>query len=336
MVSHELRSPLNAILGYARILRSGRPDKELIEKAVAVIERNAKAQLQIVEDLLDSARIITGKLRIDLGSTSLAPLLEAALDTVRSAAAVKRITLIDNIDQAPEEILADPTRLQQVVWNLLSNGVKFTPEGGRVELRTESDPDQIRIIVSDNGKGIDPTFLPFIFDRFRQADTTSARSASGLGLGLSLVKHLVELHGGTITAESEGIGHGSTFTVTLPRRASASIAPAPAVAREVRTSPFVLDRVPSLEGVTALVVDDQYEARSVLTHTLVQYGVQVIAVSSGAEALAVLAAPPKGKRPDVLILDIAMPGEDGYSVLKRVRALNGRATVMAKSFRPLH
>ena len=159
MVSHELRSPLNAILGYARILRSGRPDKELIEKAVAVIERNAKAQLQIVEDLLDSARIVQGKLRIELGSTSLPPLLEAALDTVRSAAAVKRITLIAHIDQAPEEILADPTRLQQVVWNLLSNGVKFTPEGGRVELRTESDPDQVRIIVSDNGKGVDPAFL---------------------------------------------------------------------------------------------------------------------------------------------------------------------------------
>ena len=322
MVSHELRSPLNAILGYARILRSARTDKELIEKAVEVIERNAKAQLQIVEDLLDSARIITGKLRIELCPTTLAPLLEAALDTVRSAAAVKGITLVAHIDQAPDDMLADSTRLQQVVWNLLSNGVKFTPEGGRVELRTESDADKIRIIVRDTGKGIDTAFLPFIFDRFRQADPTSARQATGLGLGLSLAKHLVELHGGTITAESEGVGRGSTFTVTLPRRAPEALAQAPAVAtHQVTAFPFVLDQIPSLEGLTALVVDDQHEARVVLTHTLVQYGVKVNAVSSGAEALAFLASATDGKRPDVLILDIAMPDEDGYSVLKKIRAL---------------
>jgi CheY-like chemotaxis protein len=213
--------------------------------------------------------------------------------------------------------------LQQVVWNLLSNAVKFTPEGGRVELRMESDADSVRITVSDTGKGIEPEFLPFVFDRFRQADPSSARHYGGLGLGLSLVKHLVELHGGRITAGSEGAGQGSTFTVTLPRRHLEFIAPTRAVApREVRTEgAIMIDRDVSLEGVSLLVVDDQEDARELLVQALGGYGAQVTAVSSGAEALAFLSNPPGGKRPDALIMDIAMPEEDGYTVLKKVRAL---------------
>src|SRR5262249_33224669 len=275
------------------------------------------------EDLLDSARIITGKLRIEPGPVDLVPALEAALDTVRSAAKAKGVTLVANFGPLPEQVLGDSTRLQQVVWNLLSNAVKFTPEGGRVELRMQGGVDNVRITVSDTGQGVDPEFLPFVFDRFRQADTSGARRYGGLGLGLSLVKYLVELHGGTITAASEGLGRGATFTVTLPRRHPEFIAPPPAVApREVRTEGFItLDEDISLEGVSVLVVDDQEEARVVLTQALGEYGAQVTAVSSGGDALAFLSDPLSARRPDALILDIAMPDEDGYTVLKKVRAL---------------
>lgn len=331
MVSHELRSPLNAILGYTRMLRSGPADRDAINKVTAVVERSAKAQLQIIEDLLDSARIIRGKLRIEPEPVDLVPVLEAALDTVRAAAEAKGVTLVANFGPAPEETLGDPTRLQQVVWNLLTNAVKFTSEGGRVELRMEGAADHIRITVSDTGKGIEPEFLPFVFDRFRQADSSSVRRVGGLGLGLSLVKHLVELHGGTISAVSEGVGRGSTFTVTLPRRQLEFIAPPPAVTpHEARTEgALALDEALSLEGVSVLVVDDQEEARAVLIQTLGEYGAQVKAVSSGAEALALLANPLGCGRPDVLILDIAMPDEDGYTVLKKVRALEAAQGVAA-------
>jgi signal transduction histidine kinase len=230
MVSHELRSPLTAILGYTRMLRYGPADRNEIDKCTTVIERNATTQLQIIEDLLDSARIITGKLQIELESIDLVPVLEAALDTVRPTAEAKGITLGANFRPEPEETLGDSTRLQQVVWNLLANAIKFTPTGGRVELRMQSESDHVRITVTDTGKGIDVGFLPFIFDRFRQADPSSARRVGGLGLGLSLVKHLVELHGGTIAAASEGVGRGSTFTVMLPRRQPEFIEPPLAVA----------------------------------------------------------------------------------------------------------
>jgi len=324
MVSHELRTPLNAILGYTRMLRSAPADREAINKVTAVVERNAKAQLRIIEDLVDSARIVTGKLRIEPGPVDLTPALEAALDAVRSAAEAKGITLVANFGPSPEQVLGDSTRLQQVVWNLLSNAIKFTPEGGLVELRMEGAADNVRITVTDTGKGIEPEFLPFIFDRFRQADPSSARLYGGLGLGLSLVKYLVELHGGVITAASEGLGRGATFTVTLPRRHPDFIAPPPpAVApREVRTEGAItLDEAFSLEGVSVLVADDQEEARVILTQALGEYGARVTAVSSGGEALALLSDPSSGKWPDALILDIAMPDEDGYTVLKKVRAL---------------
>jgi CheY-like chemotaxis protein len=302
-------------------------DRDAVNNVTTVVERSAKAQLQIIEDLLDSARIITGKLRIEPGPVDLVPALEAALDTVRPAAEAKGVKLVADFGPLQEQALGDSTRLQQVVWNLLSNAIKFTPEGGRVELRIEGAADNVRITVSDTGQGIEPDFLPFVFDRFRQADPSSARRYGGLGLGLSLVKHLVELHGGTITAASEGAGRGATFTVTLPRRHPEFIAPPPpAVApREARTEGAVtLGAALSLEGVSVLVVDDQEEARVILTQALGEYGARVTAVSSGAEALALLSDPPGGKRPDALILDIAMPNEDGYTVLKKVRALEAR------------
>jgi CheY-like chemotaxis protein/anti-sigma regulatory factor (Ser/Thr protein kinase) len=324
MVSHELRSPLNAILGYTRMLRSGPVERDSINNLTAVVERSAKAQLQIIEDLLDSARIITGKLRIEPGPVDLTQTLEAALDTVRAAAEAKGVTLVADFGPQPEQALGDSTRLQQVVWNLLSNSVKFTPEGGRVELRMEGADDHVRITVSDTGKGIEPEFLPFVFDLLRQADPSSARRYGGLGLGLSLAKHLVESHGGTITAASDGAGCGSTFTVTLPRRQFEFItAPSPvAPPREVRTEDAIgIDMDLSLEGASVLVVDDQEEARKLLVQALREYGAQVTAVSSGVEALAFLSHPPNGERPDALVLDVALPGEDGYSVLKKVRAI---------------
>src|SRR5262245_28321914 len=323
MVSHELRSPLNSILGYTRMLRSGMVDKDSINDVIATVERNAKAQLQIIEDLLDSACIVAGKLRIETSPVDLAPVLESAIDTVRAAAEAKGVILVTDFGPGPEEVAGDSARLQQVVWNLLSNGVKFTPVGGRVELRTESDANHIRIKVSDTGRGIEPEFLPFVFDPFRQADSSSTRRYGGLGLGLSLVKHLVELHGGTIRATSKGAGRGATFTVTLPRRHPEFLAPPPAVApRDARTEGAIIPGAAlSLEGVSVLVVDDQEEARVVLNRALSEYGAQVTAVSSGAEALALLSDPSSGKRHDAVILDIAMPDEDGYTVLRKVRAL---------------
>jgi PAS domain S-box-containing protein len=223
LVSHELRSPLTAILGYSRMLRSGLAGPGHADKAMAVIERSAKAQLQILEDLLDSARIITGKLQIEPSPTDLIPVLDAALETVRADADAKNIMLIDNFSRSPEQVLGDATRLQQIVWNLLTNAVKFTGEYGRVELAMAHEGDAVRIQVIDNGKGISQEFMPFVFDRFRQADLSGTRRHGGLGLGLALVKHLVELHLGTITAASEGPGLGSTFTVTLPRRQPESL-----------------------------------------------------------------------------------------------------------------
>jgi PAS domain S-box-containing protein len=332
IVSHELRSPLSAILGYTRMLRSDSVDRNVINKVTAVVERNGKAQLQIIEDLLDSARVVTGKLRIEPAPVDLVPVLESALDTVRAAAEAKGVILLADFAPLPEETIGDSTRLQQIVWNLLANAVKFTPKGGRIELRMESDADNVRISVSDTGKGIEAEFLPFVFDRYRQADTSSARRYGGLGLGLSLVKNLVELHGGTITAASDGKGRGATFTVVLPRgRRESFPTETPAVSpRESRREGAVpMDQTVSLKGVNVLVVDDQEEARVVLTQALSEYGAQVTTLSSGAEAMTLLSDPPAGMRPDVLILDIAMPDEDGYTVLKRVLALNAEPPIPA-------
>ncbi|HEY8460629.1 MAG TPA: ATP-binding protein [Blastocatellia bacterium] len=325
MVSHELRSPLNIVLGYARLMRSSSNDAEFVTQAAAIIERNAKAQLQIVEDLLDSARVITGRLRLEAQPTDLRPAIEAALGAIRPAAESKGVELIAHLDSQSEMVLGDADRLQQMVWNLLSNAVKFTPEGGRVELRMNSDAERVRVIVVDNGEGIEPEFLPNVFDRFRQADTSVRRRFGGLGLGLSLVKQLTELHGGTISAASEGAGRGATFTITLPRLtiepASSPAPQSPEIAKcEVQTDDAIpLDAAPSLDGTLVLIVDDQEEARTLLRLALEQCGAQAIAVSSGVEALAVLSDPPGGVRPDALILDIAMPEEDGYAVLHKIR-----------------
>jgi PAS domain S-box-containing protein len=313
LVSHELRSPLNAILGYAALLRRGRLDIQEIKHAADVIERSGKAQSQLIDDLLDTGRIISGKLRLELGPVDLVSVIEQAVQTIRPAADAKGISVETDLPSEIGQITGDPSRLQQVVWNLLSNAVKFTPQGGRVEARLERADPYIRITVSDTGKGISPDFLPYVFDRFRQSDASSARRYGGLGLGLSLVKYLVELHGGTIDATSVGEGRGATFNVTLPVRA---------VATPIGEAGGATDTVKSsseLAGVRALVVDDEDNARELIKEVLLQYGADVVAASSADEAYKVITTAPTQERPDVVVSDIGMPGEDGYSLIRRVR-----------------
>jgi PAS domain S-box-containing protein len=313
LVSHELRSPLNAILGYASLLSHSRMDIQEIKHAAGVIERSGKAQAQLIDDLLDTARIISGKLRLELGPVDLVSVIEQAVQTIRPAADAKGISLKTDLPSEIGQITGDPSRLQQVVWNLLSNAVKFTPQGGGVEARLERADPYICITVSDTGKGISRDFLPYVFDRFRQSDASSARRHGGLGLGLSLVKYLVELHGGTIDVASAGEDRGATFSVTLPVRAVAT------PLGEAGSAPPQVKSSGELAGVRALVVDDEDNARELIKAVLLQFGAEVIAASSAAEAYTVITTTPPRERPDVMVTDIGMPGEDGYSLIRRVR-----------------
>jgi signal transduction histidine kinase/ActR/RegA family two-component response regulator len=314
VVSHELRSPLNAMLGYARLLRLGSLDAQKIRMAVDVIERSGRVQTQLIDDLLDTARIISGKLRLEVKPVELVPVIEEAVHTIYAAANAKGITIDTDLDRKVGQITGDAERLQQVVWNLLSNAVKFTPAGGHVETRLERVDPHICITVRDTGKGINPDFLPYVFDRFRQADASSTRRYGGLGLGLSLVKYLVELHGGTIEALSDGEGMGATFKVLLP---------VPAVSRSIseleNSCPAVKSRTGMLAGVHALVVDDEDDARELVKTVIAQYGADVVVSRSAAEAFALITTTPEQRPPDVIVTDLSMPDEDGYSLLQRVR-----------------
>ena len=327
VVSHELRSPLNAMLGWARILQSQQPlDPATLSKAIDAINRNIDLQRHLIDDLLDTARIVSGKLKLEVQPVDLVSVVGDALDVAQPAAETKGVKLFSVIATEKEQITGDPARLQQIIWNLLSNAIKFTPANGSVELRLERIDPYMRITVSDTGKGIAPEFLPYIFDRFRQADSSSTRRHGGLGLGMSLVKHLVELHGGEVRAESAGLGQGTTFTVDLPIRAvrfpTPVHEPSPRAEGEVKTAAAVtLADLPSLVGVRALVVDDQDEARELLAAVLENRGAEVAAVGSGREALAWIKARLESEPPDVFICDIGMPEEDGYAVIRKVRAL---------------
>jgi PAS domain S-box-containing protein len=308
LISHELRSPLNAILGWTRILRQGRPDEELYHRATEIIERSARMQSQLIDDLMDTARIVRGKLKLEVQPVNLAPLIEKAMDVVSPAADAKGITLDAKLDREADQITGDPDRLQQVVWNLLSNAVKFTNEGGRVEVRLGRVDPYIQISVRDTGCGISPEFMPYLFERYRQADASAARRKGGLGLGLSLVRQLVEMHGGSVTAESEGEDKGATFVVKLPVRAIYSA--------ETERPPLSGVRAKSLEGVWAVVVDDEANARELITSVLESHGARVTAFASAGEALDLLTSE---RRPDVLVCDLAMPGEDGFSLIHKLR-----------------
>jgi len=323
IVSHELRSPLNAMLGWTRILRKQKADDPQVQRATGIVERSARQQLQLIEDLLDTARVISGKLKIETRPIELVSVIFNALDVVRPAAEAKRIDLVSRLNPSAGQITGDSDRLQQVVWNLLSNAIKFTPDGGRVEIRLERADPHVQIRVSDTGKGIEAEFLPHLFDRFRQADSSAARRHGGLGLGLSLVKQLVELHGGTVSASSAGEGRGATFTVKLPMRAvyTPQLSDGRRPARDEEMDVQAPGGASALAGVRVVVVDDEEDAREMIATTLHDYGAQVQSASSGAEALELLARRGPDERPDVLVCDIGLPGEDGYAVLRRVRTL---------------
>jgi PAS domain S-box-containing protein len=317
MISHEIRSPLNAILGWAQLLRSGKFDKSETERATEIIVRNARAQSQLIEDLLDISRVITGKLTLNVRSVELAEIIEAAMDSIRPAAEAKSIQLQARLESRGSLVSGDPNRLQQIVWNLLSNAVKFTPRYGRVEVSLSRVDSNFQITVSDSGVGISPEFLPFVFDRFTQANTSTERKYGGLGLGLAIVRHLVELHGGTAQADSPGEGQGATFTVTLPvkalREEMSELEPA---APSAEYADSLTDAI-MLDGLRVMIVDDEAETRHLLTAMLTRRGAEVKACASAAEALEEI----NRWRPSLLVSDIGMPGEDGYTLIGKLRAL---------------
>jgi PAS domain S-box-containing protein len=320
-LSHELRTPLNAILGWSNLLRSGRLDAEASVRAMETVERNALSQVQLIDDLLDISRIITGKLRLEVRPVELPAVIEAAVDAIRPAAVAKNIRLQTLLDTATGAISGDPDRLQQVIWNLLTNAVKFTPKGGRVQIHLERVNSYVELIVSDTGKGIAPKFLPSVFDRFRQADQTSTRRQGGLGLGLSIARQIVEMHGGTVQVESEGEGKGASFVVKLPLSITV---PHTEIKGEERVHPTAskelasLDCAPELKDLRVLVVDDEEDSRELLRQILEHCGSIVTAVGSATHALAAIEKQP----PDVLISDIGMPDEDGYSLIAKIRSLS--------------
>jgi signal transduction histidine kinase/ActR/RegA family two-component response regulator len=319
VLSHELRTPLNAVYGWARMLRAGQIQGEAdVTRALEVIERNANAQVQLVDDLLDVSRVITGKMRLDVRKVDLSIVVEAAADAVRPAAEAKGIRLQSVLDPRAGPITGDPDRLQQIVWNLLINAVKFTPKGGQIQVHLQRINSHVEIVVSDSGQGIAPDVLPVIFERFRQADSSSTRTHSGLGLGLALVKHLVELHGGTVVAQSAGATRGATFVVRLPLTiAEFPLGPLPRV-HPTAPSAAPLPAGTRLDGLKILVVDDDPDALELATAILESSGAGVRRCFAAPEALDTL----REWRPDVLVSDIEMPGEDGYSLIRKVRALD--------------
>jgi signal transduction histidine kinase/ActR/RegA family two-component response regulator len=316
-VSHELRTPLNAILGWVRMLRSGGLPEDKRERALEIIERNANAQTQLIEDLLDVSRIISGKLRLDMRSANLETVVENAIEAVRPAAHAKNVVLEQVLDPELAPIWGDPARLQQVVWNLLTNAVRFTPAEGRVTLTARRRQEFVDISVADTGQGIDAAFLPKIFERFRQADATTTRKHGGLGLGLAIVRHLVELHGGTVHVASDGEGRGATFSVTLPIASARSSSSERPPALRFGAAPTEFQCAQQLEGVTVLVVDDEPDAREMLGEMLGACHAKVVTASSVAEALRLVPE----VRPDVVVSDIGMPDEDGYVLIRKLRAL---------------
>lgn len=311
-VSHEIRTPLNAISGWTQILMTGERSEEKFTHALSTIQRNVNSQMQIIDDLLDISRIITGQLRLDFHTVNLAESIETAFNNLRPAATAREITLVKSIESAGIFVMGDPVRLQQILWNLLSNAVKFTPPRGKIEIILREIDDFAQLIVCDNGHGIAPDFLPFVFERFRQADGSSKRKHGGLGLGLSIVKNLVEMHGGTITAESGGTNTGAAFTLMFPlllaQKSDASDAP---------VSSFNKLSESDFDGVRILVVDDDADSREMLQFLLEDSKAQIKTTGSAIEALVQFEA----FKPDILISDLGMPEMDGYDLIKQIRAL---------------
>ena len=322
IVSHELRAPLNSILGWTQILRTTKSYRESANHGLETIENNAKAQAKLIDDILDASRIITGKFRLEVRPVDLAQIIESAVETARPAADAKSIQIDTEIDSWAGLVSGDPDRLQQVIWNLLFNAIKFTGKSGRVKVCLRRIESQIEVTVSDTGQGISAEFLPYVFDRFRQANTTRSRQHSGLGLGLAIVRNLVELHGGTVHADSKGEGRGARFSVRIPLMQVHSseisdIRNLVQAAEAERAATTNRAHAKSLENVRVLVVDNEPDAREILNIMLSQCGAKVTTATSTSEALEVL----QEWKPDVLVSDIGMPGEDGYALIKKVRAL---------------
>ncbi|ARV62805.1 diguanylate cyclase [Nostocales cyanobacterium HT-58-2] len=308
VLSHELRSPLNPILGWAKLLRKSQLDQKTTDRALETIERNAKVQIQLIEDLLDVSRILRGKLSLNIYHVDLVAVILAAIETVRLSAEAKSIKIHTTLEPNLGQVLGDSSRLQQIIWNLLSNAVKFTPAGGEVDIQLKRVDTQAQIVVADTGKGIDPDFLPYVFDYFRQENSTTTRKFGGLGLGLAIVRHLVELHGGTVWADSPGVGKGAAFTVKLPLMPTQS----QTLENDTQSESCI-----NLNGITVLLVDDDADTREFVTFLLEGSGASVTAVTNASEALTALTQ----LLPDVLVSDIGMPEIDGYTLIRQVRTL---------------
>jgi CheY-like chemotaxis protein len=315
-ISHELRTPLNSILGWGQIIQEGKLSPDEQKNALETIHRNAKSQAQLIDELLDTSRLITGNLRLDLSPTPVIPTIETAIEVVHPATDAKNISISTDFSSDVESIICDPHRLQQMIWNLLTNAVKFTPKGGSVNVKYQRSGDHVQIVVSDNGRGISADFLPFVFDRFRQADSSSTRSSEGVGLGLAIVRHLAELHGGNASVSSDGIGKGSAFTITLPLTRVSSPSTEKARPESNGTRP-VGNTNTKLEGVSVLLIDDDKDACEMMSFALELLGAKVDTCSSVSNAFSSIA----NSRPDVLLADIHMPGEDGYSFIGKLRGL---------------
>lgn len=315
-LSHELRTPLNAMLGWARILSTGPVDPEDLQEGLAAIDRNAKMQVQIVDDLLDISRVISGNLRLDVQRVNLLEVIVAAIATVMPAAEAKGVQIKKVLDPLAGQVSGDPARLQQVVWNLLTNAVKFTPKGGRVQVLLERVNSHIELSVNDSGIGIKPEFLPHVFERFRQEDSSTTRRHGGLGLGLAIVKQLTELHGGSVRAKSPGEGQGATFVLSLPITVvhEDTSSPKKVGPREHQESEFDCSTTP-LSGIKVLVVDDEPDARQLIRRVLTECGAEVALAGFADEAVHLI----ESFRPDIMVSDVGMPDQDGYDLIRRVR-----------------
>lgn len=317
-LSHELRTPLGAILGWVQVLRATQPGPKEIAEALERIERNARAQQRIIDDLLDMTRINSGKLSLSVVPISIEEIVSRAVDAVKTSAEQREIGIESNVPEDLPILRGDPDRLQQVVWNLLSNGIKFSPRGGRVVVEARRAEDEIELCVRDFGRGIEPAFMPFLFHRFTQADSSASRSYTGLGIGLSLVKSIVEMHGGKVEAQSDGIEKGSTFTVRLPIEREPVLAASLPIRR--RAEPASAGPVGDLSDMTILIVDDDAESRTILQRILEQAKARTIEASGAVEGLEIF----RTRHPDVVLSDIAMPGVDGYAFIRELRALEPR------------
>jgi signal transduction histidine kinase len=322
-LSHELRTPLNAIMGWAHVLGQSAHDRETVQRAASVIRQNATSQSQLIDDILDVSRIVGGKLALDTQLVAMDHVIDDAIDSLMPAAAAKGIQVVRSLEREIN-VLGDRDRLQQIVWNLVSNALKFTPKGGRVEVGLSELNGDAEVMVKDSGIGISAEFLPYVFDRFRQADSSMSRRHSGLGLGMAIVRHLAELHGGTVSVESAGEGQGATFRIRMPRHTGAA-PEIPATALRSLPEETRDAELEHLRGVHILIVEDDADSRNVLAVLLQRLGALVEAVSSASEAFDRLSA----RRPDVMVSDIGMPDEDGYSLIRRVRQMNGERRLPA-------